>query len=174
MVPHTMKRRKLAHDTNSAHESGHSSIHNQTTDDDERNNSSDDYNVISSAPGDSRILQNVPSHTARIGSRNGPLLAREVYRSNIINLQIDELLEEVRPDYRTLLTGTERVLRKLKATIESLPKREPLTVRLTWNQTTSTLLISVSAGARGRKRLAKELQHYHSLSRAEAHRRPQI
>ena len=53
----------------------------------------------------------------------------EVYKSNMFKLQVDELLEQVRPKYGKKEAPAENAMRTLKAIIEQIPSREPLSVR---------------------------------------------
>ena len=55
-------------------------------------------------------------------------LSGGAYNSNLVQLQIDELLSNVQPDYEVRLVKAENVLRKLKSIIECIPPREPRTV----------------------------------------------
>ncbi|OCL08708.1 Nrap protein, partial [Glonium stellatum] len=52
----------------------------------------------------------------------------EVYKSNMFKLQVDELLEQVRPKYGKKEAPAENAMRTLKAIIEQIPSREPLPV----------------------------------------------
>ena len=60
----------------------------------------------------------------------------EVYKSNMFKLQVDELLEQVRPKYGKKEAPAENAMRTLKAIIEQIPSREPLSVR---SRTCSTI-----------------------------------
>lgn len=53
----------------------------------------------------------------------------EVYKSNMFKLQVDELLEQVRPKYAKKEAPAENAMRTLKAIVEQIPSREPLSVR---------------------------------------------
>ncbi|KIW00895.1 uncharacterized protein PV09_07647 [Verruconis gallopava] len=52
-------------------------------------------------------------------------LTGETYKSNIFKLQVDDLLQEVRPKYTPKDKAIERALRKLKSIIENIPERSP-------------------------------------------------
>jgi len=87
------------------------------------------------------------NHTWGSNPRDDSLIAGEMYKSSMFKLQIDELLAEIRPNYAQLLASAERVLRKLKATIERFPRKEPLTVRLDFGPPRLSLLTFVTAGS---------------------------
>src|SRR5690242_18847300 len=55
----------------------------------------------------------------------------ESFKSNIFKLQVDELLEQVKPKYGKKEAPAENVMRTLKEIIESIPSREALSVCLT-------------------------------------------
>src|SRR5215469_261956 len=57
---------------------------------------------------------------------SGTAYVGEVYKSNIFKLQVDELLEQVRPKYNQHAPAIERILRTLKHVIEGIPRRDPL------------------------------------------------
>jgi U3 small nucleolar RNA-associated protein 22 len=54
----------------------------------------------------------------------------ESFKSNMFKLQVDELLEQVKPKYGRKEAPAENALRTLKATIESIPSRDALPVRI--------------------------------------------
>ncbi len=56
------------------------------------------------------------------------LLGSQMNDSSMINLHVDELLEDMRLDYSILSASAERIIQKLKATIDTFPTREPLPV----------------------------------------------
>lgn len=129
MAPHAVKRRKLGHDTASSHESKMSNVESESADDME-DVSSDDDGLTTSATEPPLVSKASNIEMPRTDSGDGPLLAHEMYRSSMITLQVRDLLEEVRPNYASLLAGAEPVLRKLKANIEGFPIKEHLTVGL--------------------------------------------
>lgn len=51
------------------------------------------------------------------------------YNSSMLQLQIDELLSEVRPDYEKRMVSVENAIRKLKKIINDIPDRGPDSVR---------------------------------------------
>jgi U3 small nucleolar RNA-associated protein 22 len=54
----------------------------------------------------------------------------ESFKSNMFKLQVDELLEQVKPKYGRKEAPAENALRTLKAIIESIPSRDALPVRI--------------------------------------------
>lgn len=71
--------------------------------------------------------------------RRGPLRDRdmaeltgaytgEVYKSNMFKLQVDELLDQIRPKHGKKEAAAEKALRELKVIIENIPAREPSSV----------------------------------------------
>jgi U3 small nucleolar RNA-associated protein 22 len=52
----------------------------------------------------------------------------EVYKSNMFKLQVDDLLQEVRPKYTAKDKSIERALRALKSIIEDIPARSPVSI----------------------------------------------
>ncbi|KAF2199765.1 Nrap protein [Delitschia confertaspora ATCC 74209] len=52
----------------------------------------------------------------------------EVYKSNMFKLQLDELLEQVKPKYGKKEASAERAMRTLKTLIEQIPSRGPLSI----------------------------------------------
>lgn len=58
------------------------------------------------------------------------LYAGGLYKSSMFRLQIDEMLAEERPNYEKFSSTIEAALAKIKAIIEAIPEREPLSVRI--------------------------------------------
>jgi hypothetical protein len=52
----------------------------------------------------------------------------DMYKSSLFNLQVDEMLLEVRPNYSKLMGPIDNALHKLKTLINSIEDRDPLTV----------------------------------------------
>lgn len=129
MAPHIVKRRKLSHDTANSNDPKISNAETGSVDDTETVDSDHD-GLSTRAPRPSLVSKGSNKEVSRGDSRDGSLLANETYSSSMITLQVRDLLEEVRPNYASLLTSAEPVLRRLKASIEGFPVREPLTVRL--------------------------------------------
>lgn len=63
-----------------------------------------------------------------------------VSRSRAFILEAEELLEEVRIDYKTAFEGADQLLHKIKSSIETIKSQEPLPVR------TSGLLLRACGG----------------------------
>jgi len=55
----------------------------------------------------------------------------ESFKSNMFKLQVDELLEQVKPKYGKKEAPAENAMRTLKAILESIPSRDALPVRIT-------------------------------------------
>ena len=53
----------------------------------------------------------------------------DMHQPNLFELQIEEMLREVRPHYAQIMDPVDTALRKLKTLIESIEEREPLSVR---------------------------------------------
>ena len=63
----------------------------------------------------------------------------------MMQLQIDELLATVRPDYERRMKIAENSLRKLKAIIERIPPREAQPVRLPYSMVAITANLDILA-----------------------------
>ena len=61
--------------------------------------------------------------------QNGAYTA-ESFKSNMFKLQVDELLEQVKPRYGKKEAPAENAMRTLKNILEQIPSRAPLPVRL--------------------------------------------
>ena len=129
MAPHAPKRRKLGHGTDGGEESEMSRVASGSANDEEYV-ASDDDGPISSATGPLLVSKASNKEGLRLESGDRSLLRNEMYGSSNSTLQVRALLEEVRPNYTSLLAGVEPVLRKVTAHIEGFPVNEPLTVRL--------------------------------------------
>ncbi|KAJ9666502.1 U3 snoRNP protein [Coniosporium apollinis] len=64
-------------------------------------------------------------HTQRANGFQGEGYTGEVYKSNLFKLQVDELLQRVRPRHGKKEAPAEDALRTLKGIIERIPDREP-------------------------------------------------
>jgi U3 small nucleolar RNA-associated protein 22 len=60
----------------------------------------------------------------------GTAYTAEVYKSNVFKLQVDDLLEHIRPRFGKKQGAIDRLLRTLKAIIEEIPDRQPANARL--------------------------------------------
>lgn len=78
-------------------------------------------------------------------------------KSSLFRLQVDELLEEIRPNQEKSKAEFEGTLRTLKELIERIPARAPLPVSLLSRPTVRTCVFTPSAtGGRGRENSSKE------------------
>ena len=69
------------------------------------------------------------SHKPKVTrSRASPIHPMDTFTTDLLQMQIKELLDEVRPKYRTTMVKLEKALRKLKRIIEEIPPREMLSV----------------------------------------------
>lgn len=66
----------------------------------------------------------------KVGNTNGTTYNGEVFKSNLFKLQVDELLDQVRPVNSRKNDYIESALRTLKTIIEAIPARKPTSVRL--------------------------------------------
>lgn len=177
MAPHARKLRKLAHGTDHGGESYISNVASRFADDKEYVASDDDDE---DGPGTSATGPSLVSKFSKMGgppidSPDGSLLVNETYRTSKTTLQVKALLEEVRPNYASLLAGAEPLLRKLKANIEDFPAKEPLTVRLSLrSKVVHPTDVAEFAGRGGGERVQKGLQDHHPLSRSETFNTYQI
>ena len=114
----------------------------------------DDEALATSSTSPSHVSNGRNTGVLRTHSRDALLLGNQVYNSSLITLQVRDLLEEVRPNYASLMADAEPVLRRLKANIEDFPRRAPLTVRLRIElMCVHPTDLAESAGSGGRKRV---------------------
>lgn len=78
---------------------------------------------------------NTPQHRKTVGRKNGPVTTtgRNAFvagnhKSTMFKLQLDELLEQIRPRHGKREIQAEEALRRLKSAIESIPEKKPLSV----------------------------------------------
>lgn len=143
MAPHAVKRRKLSHDSDEDSSDGGVDTRLAANDDDQSDVSADD--VVMSHEEDSTKKKAQPQASkktpqkAQKENRKGPHRDRdmaeltgaytgEVYKSNMFKLQVDELLDQIRPKHGKKEAAAEKALRELKAIVENIPAREPLSV----------------------------------------------
>lgn len=113
----------------------------QEENDDEEEDSGDDSDesVEEAVAGKSQPRTSKEPKKSHKEPRKGPLRDRdmaeltgaytgEVYKSNIFKLQVDELLEQIRPKHGKKEAAAEKALRDLKGIIEKIPAREPAPV----------------------------------------------
>jgi U3 small nucleolar RNA-associated protein 22 len=70
----------------------------------------------------------------------------ETFKSNMFKLQVDELLEQVKPKHGSKAATADNAMRTLKAIIEQIPARDPLSVRTT--PRCGSALLTTSPGPR--------------------------
>ena len=120
MAPQVLKKRKLEHSpVLDEHEEG---IEDSTAGSD-----NDSEEVDTGIAGMERISNG--TRRPRDQSSKAPSFPQAgEYNTDMLQMQIGELLEEVRPKYETRMAKVEKALHKLKHAIESIPAREPLSV----------------------------------------------
>lgn len=64
----------------------------------------------------------------KTGNGNGTTYNGEVFKSNLFKLQVDELLDQVRPAHTRKNDSVESAVRTLKTIIEEIPARKPASV----------------------------------------------
>ncbi|KAF1938068.1 pre-rRNA processing protein-like protein Utp22 [Clathrospora elynae] len=69
-----------------------------------------------------------PAAKRRAPSLQNAVYTAESFKSNMFKLQLDELLEQVKPKYGKKEAPAENAMRTLKGIIESIPHRDPLPV----------------------------------------------
>lgn len=79
--------------------------------------------AISTAPTTAQKPPKRPSSSFQDG-----VYTAESFKSNIFKLQLDELLEQVKPRYGKKEAPVENAMRTLKSIFEQIPNREPLSV----------------------------------------------
>ena len=120
MSLHAPKRRKFDH----ALRTGDGDIEDESGDGNSRSGS--DTNP--SAP--SAVSQKGSQSPKILRSRTKPMSTKDMYNSDMFQIQLDELLAEVRPNYEKVTAKVERTLRKMKQIIENIPARDPQPVSL--------------------------------------------
>ncbi|KAF7943256.1 hypothetical protein EAE96_011186 [Botrytis aclada] len=124
MAPLTTKRRKLEHTSDDeAPQPQKPKIDNVDAEDaaaDEAS-SSDDADAIQSKP------KHAPAKR-RHDDQGAALYSGGLYKSSIFKLQVDELLNEVRPNYEKRAAGIKSALNQLKNAIEGIEDHEPLLI----------------------------------------------
>lgn len=99
-----------------------------------------------SESGEDTGTDGVPHQAVKEGGKNGPIVASkpirkrpdtmpqdgvytsEIYKSNMFKLQVDELLEQVKPKYGKKQAPAEQAMRTLKNIIEQMPSVSPQSV----------------------------------------------
>lgn len=124
MAPLTTKRRKLEHTSDDEAPQPQKS----KVDTVETENASADE---ASSSDDADAIQSKPKHAPakrRHDDQDAALYSGGLYKSSMFKLQVDELLNEVRPNYEKRAAGIKSALHQLKNAIEGLEDHEPLLV----------------------------------------------
>ncbi|TGO29578.1 hypothetical protein BPAE_0013g00290 [Botrytis paeoniae] len=124
MAPLTTKRRKLEHTSDDeAPQPQKPKVDNV----DMENASADE----ASSSDDADAIQSKPKHAPpkrRHDDQDAALYSGGLYKSSMFKLQVDELLNEVRPSYEKRAAGIKSALHQLKNAIEGIEDHEPLLV----------------------------------------------
>ena len=121
MALHALKKRKLAHQVYENPNATDSSPSTEGTLSESELDSGGPSSNPQRASSQSGRLQKIKSYqTLQISS--------ETYGSSVFQMQIDELLSEVRPKYERREVELEKALRKIKEIVEGIPSREATSV----------------------------------------------
>ncbi|KAF7883855.1 hypothetical protein EAF00_011167 [Botryotinia globosa] len=124
MAPLTTKRRKLEHTSDDeAPQPQKPKVDNV----DMENASVDE----ASSSDDADAIQSKPKHAPakrRHDDQDAALYSGGLYKSSMFKLQVDELLNEVRPNYEKRAAGIKSALHQLKNAIEGIEDHEPLLI----------------------------------------------
>jgi U3 small nucleolar RNA-associated protein 22 len=90
--------------------------------------SSENEDRTSSTQQTSKRAKRNASRDSRQLSFVGGTYVGELYGSNMFKLQVDALLDQLKPNIRSIESTINNVLRDLKSLIESIPEREPILV----------------------------------------------
>lgn len=96
---------------------------------------------------------------------DGAVYAGGFYKSSIFKLQVDEMLEEVRPNYAKQLHSVDNSLRRLKDLIEGIEDRGPLSVSCVHYLEEKTLPYSLYIDSRSCETPTQVAQGVDSISR---------
>ncbi|RAL61953.1 hypothetical protein DID88_002442 [Monilinia fructigena] len=124
MAPLTTKRRKLAHTSDDeGPQLQKSEMDNEKIVDDsaDEESSSDDVDEVQSKP-------KHPPAKRRHDDQDAALYAGGLYKSSMFKLQVDELLNEVRPNYEKRAAGIKSALHQVKNAIEGIDDGESLSI----------------------------------------------
>lgn len=128
MAPLTTKRRKLEHTSDDeAPQLRKLEIDIEEIVDDSADDSADEE----SSPHNVDGAQSKPKHPPtkrRHDDQDAALYAGGLYKSSMFKLQVDELLNEVRPNYEKRAAGIKSALHQLKNAIEGIDDGESLSV----------------------------------------------
>ena len=84
--------------------------------------------------------QNVAQLPKLSRSWSKPMPTKDMYTSDMFQIQLGELLAEVRPNYEKVTKRVEKTLRRLKQVIDYIPARDPQPVCLDSRIICSTLI----------------------------------
>ncbi|KAH7138250.1 Nrap protein [Dendryphion nanum] len=70
--------------------------------------------------------EGIKQHKRSTSSQQDGIYTAEIFKSNMFKLQVDELLEQVKPRYKR--KEAENAMRTLKELVEQIPSREPVTI----------------------------------------------
>src|ERR1700744_2449318 len=90
--------------------------------------SSDDEDAIKSTQQVAKRAKRAASHNLQQHGFMSGTFVGEIYRSNMFKLQVDALLEQLKPNIRTVESTLNSILRDLKSLIEAIPEQDPLLV----------------------------------------------
>lgn len=121
MVPHTSKKRKLAHQTEENLNVTDSSSSTEGTSSESELDGGGPFSQPHTALLKPGFLQKTKSYQML-------QTFSETYASSIFQMQIDELLSEVRPKYEKRMVELEQTLHKIKEIVEGIPSREATSV----------------------------------------------
>lgn len=75
-------------------------------------------------------LRGTQDKSRNTGLQQDGVYTGEIYKSNLFKLQVDQLLKQAKPKYGAIEKNVGSALTTLKAIIEGIPSREPMTVRI--------------------------------------------
>jgi U3 small nucleolar RNA-associated protein 22 len=150
MAPPAVKRRKLEQDDDESEGSfadfgadapsdddsaAESDVDMEASLDDEAVSDSDDEQekeAATKASANTAAAPPKPTATKRpAASLQDGAYTAETFKSNMFKLQVDELLEQVKPKHGTKAATADNAMRTLKTIIEQIPARDALSVRTT-------------------------------------------
>jgi U3 small nucleolar RNA-associated protein 22 len=139
-LQHAAGKRSLNSDTFQSTGSGVGDLNNGMKQLDEISNEKLDAGSVENESGetngaDSWALQIKPTKTKSIPVQRakqqhypGGAYSGELYKSNIFKLQVDELLEQLKPDFLRAETSIATLLRTVKNIVEAIPPRDAISV----------------------------------------------
>ena len=118
----TQEQSPLSDDSSSPHSSPQPSVHDESS-------FSDASNGGQPKKINSKSNSKAVRHERLTNGNSMEPFTSGMYKSSMYKLQVDEMLDEVRPDYERRMSAVDNLLRDLKAVIESLPEIEAKSVR---------------------------------------------